>query len=189
VVKSRDYQLCVGRKIDYILRPILFVNALKISRTEHLHCASISCDLCILLLPGCYSLGWALASLNRIHLSEAPLRVSQQWLFTEWGCQPHAQPPAILEDQCFLLGLSPLAGWSQFESVRNSLFTLAWLSRKNVAQESRRGRACIGLGRNRCHYLSFDSTHPPARYVPSGPHTTPLTPCDLCILFQNARTQ
>jgi hypothetical protein len=30
--------------------------------------------------------------------------------------------------------LSPLAGWSQFESVRNSLFALAWLSRKNVAR-------------------------------------------------------
>jgi hypothetical protein len=92
--------------------------------------------------------------------------------FTGWGCQPHAQPPAILEDQRFLSGLSSLAGWSQFESVRNSLFALAWLSLKNVAQESRRGRACIGLGRNRWHYPSFDSTHPPARCVPSGPHTT-----------------
>jgi hypothetical protein len=88
--------------------------------------------------------------------------------FTGWGCKPHAQPPAILEDQCFLLGLSPLAGWSQFESVRNSLFALAWLSRKNVSQESLRGRACIGLGRNRWHYPSFDSTHPPSKIFGLG---------------------
>jgi hypothetical protein len=26
-----------------------------------------------------------------------------------WGCQPHAQPSAILEGRCFLSGLSPLA--------------------------------------------------------------------------------
>jgi hypothetical protein len=47
------------------------------------------------------------------------------FFFPGWGCQPHAQPPAILEDQCFLSGLSPLGGWFQFESVRNSLFALA----------------------------------------------------------------
>jgi hypothetical protein len=106
--------------------------------------------------------------------------------FTGWGCQPHAQPPAILEDQCFLLGLSLLAGWSQFESVRNSLFNLAWLSRENVAQESWRGRACIGLGRNRWHYPSFDSTHPPARCVPLGPHTTRLTPISQKIVLSKS---
>jgi hypothetical protein len=42
----------------------------------------------------------------------------------------------------------------------------------------------LGLGRNRWHYPSFDSTHPPARYVPSGPHTTPLTP-----IFLNRPTE
>jgi hypothetical protein len=34
--------------------------------------------------------------------------------FPEWGCQPHAQPPAILEGRCFLSGLFPLADYSQF---------------------------------------------------------------------------
>jgi hypothetical protein len=41
------------------------------------------------------------------------------------GFHPHAQPLAILEDQYFLSGLSLLAGWSQFESVRNSVFARA----------------------------------------------------------------
>jgi hypothetical protein len=97
-------------------------------------------------------------------------------IFPGWGCEPHAQPPAILEDQCFLSGLSPLAGWSQFGRVRISLFALAWLSRKNVAQESRRGRACTGLGRRKRYYPRLGSTHPLAGCAPSGPHTTPLTP-------------
>ena len=36
--------------------------------------------------------------------------VSEQLIFfIGWGCQPHAQPPAVLEGRCFLLGLSPLA--------------------------------------------------------------------------------
>jgi hypothetical protein len=64
-----------------------------------------------------------------------------------WGCQPHAQPPVILQDQCFLSGLSPLAGWSQFGSIRNSLFALAWISRKN-AKESQRGHASDLVGTN-----------------------------------------
>jgi hypothetical protein len=92
--------------------------------------------------------------------------------------------PQLFWRKCFLSGLSPLAGWSQFESVRNSLFALAWLSCKNVAQESRRGHACIGLGRNRWHYPSFDSTHPSARCVPLGPHTTPSTPT---VIIQNVK--
>jgi hypothetical protein len=57
--------------------------------------------------------------------------------------------------------------------------------RKNVAQESRRGRACIELGRNRWYYPSFDRTHPPARCVPSVPHTTALTPSFHEYLDQN----
>lgn len=37
----------LAEEIDYVLRQI-FVDALKVSLTEYLHCASISCDLCIL---------------------------------------------------------------------------------------------------------------------------------------------
>jgi hypothetical protein len=37
------------------------------------------------------------------------LQISWQECFPGWGCQPHAQPPAILEGRCFLSGLSPLA--------------------------------------------------------------------------------
>jgi hypothetical protein len=36
-------------------------------------------------------------------------QISWQESFPGWGCQPHAQPPAILEGRCFLSGLSPLA--------------------------------------------------------------------------------
>jgi hypothetical protein len=34
------------------------------------------------------------------------LHISWQESFPVWGCQPHAQPPAILEGRCFLSGLS-----------------------------------------------------------------------------------
>jgi hypothetical protein len=37
------------------------------------------------------------------------LQISWQESFPGWGCQPHAQPPAILEGRCFLSGLSLLA--------------------------------------------------------------------------------
>jgi hypothetical protein len=37
------------------------------------------------------------------------LQISWQESFPGRGCQPHAQPPAILEGRCFLSGLSPLA--------------------------------------------------------------------------------
>jgi hypothetical protein len=40
--------------------------------------------------------------------------VSEQLTFLGCGWQPHAQPPAFLEDRCFLSGLSPLADQSQF---------------------------------------------------------------------------
>jgi hypothetical protein len=97
--------------------------------------------------------------------------------FFRMGPSTPRPTPAILENQCFLSGLSRQSvGRSQFESVRNSLFALAWLSRKNVAQESRRGHACIRLGRHKWHYPRFDSTHSPVRCVLSGPHTTALTP-------------
>jgi hypothetical protein len=44
-----------------------------------------------------------------LNLSNILYTVSEQLNFPRWGCQPHAQPPAILEDRCFLSGLSPLA--------------------------------------------------------------------------------
>jgi hypothetical protein len=47
-------------------------------------------------------------------------------------------------------------------------------SRINVAQESWRGHACNGLGRNNWHYSSFVSIHLSARCVPSRPSTAPL---------------
>jgi hypothetical protein len=89
---------------------------------------------------------------------------------------PTPNPQLFWRTSVFCRGCLPLAGWSQFESVRNSLFALAWLSRKNVAQESRRRRACIGLGTKRWHYPSFDSTHPPARCVPPGATYCPFDP-------------
>jgi hypothetical protein len=42
------------------------------------------------------------------------LHISWQEYFPGWGCQPHAQPPAILDCRCFLSGPSPLADLSQF---------------------------------------------------------------------------
>jgi hypothetical protein len=122
---------------------------------------------------------WTLAFFRSFRQSSARCCVfsfRDNFFFPGWGLQPHAQPPAILDDQCFLSGLSLLVGWSQFGSVRNTLFALASLSRKNLAQESQRGRACIGLDRHKWPYPRFNSTHPPARCVPWGPHTTPLTP-------------
>jgi hypothetical protein len=49
-----------------------------------------------------------------LNLSGILYMVSEQLIFLGWGCQPYAQPPAILEDRCFLSGLSPQADQSQF---------------------------------------------------------------------------
>jgi hypothetical protein len=37
------------------------------------------------------------------------------FFYLGWGFQPYAQPPAILEDRCFLSGLSPLADQPQLK--------------------------------------------------------------------------
>jgi hypothetical protein len=44
--------------------------------------------------------------------------------FPGWSCQPHAQPPAILEGRCFLSGLSPLADYFQFKVSGSRLMPL-----------------------------------------------------------------
>jgi hypothetical protein len=36
-------------------------------------------------------------------------KVSEQYCFTGWGCQPHAHPPAILEDRWFSVGVVSLS--------------------------------------------------------------------------------
>ena len=51
---------------------------------------------------------------NAVYFIMLPFLVSEQLNFLGWSCQPHAQPPAVLKDRCFLLGLSPLADQSQF---------------------------------------------------------------------------
>jgi hypothetical protein len=55
---------------------------------------------------------WVLASLRSFCQLKYPAIASSDFVtrvFPGWGCQPHAQPPAILEGRCFLSGLSPLA--------------------------------------------------------------------------------
>jgi hypothetical protein len=59
---------------------------------------------------------WTLAFFRSFRQSNRPAVASSVFVtifFPGWGYQPHAQPPAILEDRCFLSGLSPLAGWPQ----------------------------------------------------------------------------
>jgi hypothetical protein len=85
------------------------------------------------------------------------------FFFPGWGCQPHAQTPATPEDQCFLSGLSPLAGRSQFGRSRTRFSPLHDLAVKTLPRSHDVDVQASDL---------VDSTHPAARCAPLGPHTT-----------------
>jgi hypothetical protein len=122
---------------------------------------------------------WALAFLRSFCQLKYSAIASSDFVtrsFPRWGCQPQAQTSAISEGRCFLSGLSPLADYSQFQSVRISRFGLSWLSRINVAQEPWCEHASNGFGRNKWHYWSFVSLQLSAKCIASRPRTTPSAP-------------
>ena len=60
--------------------------------------------LCLLLLI-LISFAWSSSSI----CPESFTWFMNNSIFPGWGCQPHAQPPAILEDRCFLSGVVSLS--------------------------------------------------------------------------------
>jgi hypothetical protein len=82
--------------------------------------------------------------------------------------------------------LNPQQSWRPNISVR--VVSLSWLvtilkwrelgfrRKKTLPRRHDVGISCVGLGGHNWHCLSFDSTHPLARYAPSWPRTTLLTP-------------
>jgi hypothetical protein len=89
-------------------------------RRSHCDCAWVNIVFCTTNLSSFHhhhhhwldSPTWALAFLRsfcQLSVRLLLLQISWQESFPGWGCQPNAQPPAILEGRCFLSGLSPLA--------------------------------------------------------------------------------
>ena len=87
-----------------------------------------------------------------------------------------AQPPAILDDRWFSVGVVSLSWPALTKASGNRSAPLRVLAVKEVAQGPWHGHACMGLGRDEWHFLSFISTQLTVSHAPSGPLATPLDP-------------
>ena len=85
------------------------------------------------------------------------LRLCDKAFFTEWGCQPHSQPPIDPVGPKFSV-CSMSLNWLVPIKAPGTRFTPLHVSAvKDIAQGSWRGHACTGFGRNKWHFLSFAS--------------------------------
>jgi hypothetical protein len=127
-----------------------------------------------------------------LNLSGILYMVFEQWTFFGMGlsalCPTRSYPGGSMFSVRAVSPSWPVPIWS----VGNSLFTLTWLSRINVAQEPWHGHACIGLSRNIWLYSSFISMPLSARCTPSRPSycfgSQCYIPADHSLTFTYMRT-
>jgi hypothetical protein len=103
------YPRALGPHFGHILQPVWVTVRLFLFPGCHMGECSYLIIIIIIgstALPGPWPSSEASAS-GSIQL--LLLQILWQESFPGWGCQPHAQHPAILEGRCFLSGKSPLA--------------------------------------------------------------------------------
>jgi hypothetical protein len=86
----------------------------------------------------------------------------------------------------FSVGVVTLSWPAPTKALGTRFSPLHVLAIRGFAQGPWNGHACMGLGRNKRHFLSFVGTQLSANHAPSGPHTTPLAP--MCNMLYSKRT-
>ena len=96
-----------------------------------------------------------------------------------------------MDDIGFSVGVVSLSWFVPIIASGTCVSPLDGLAVRRLFQGPWRGHACIGLGRRKWRFSSFNGTDTPAGYVPLRPHKAPLTPnvdatsknSELCNIF------